>query len=319
MLGQHSFIGVIFFVQPSTSSDLIFVNPAAGGGRALDALPALRAYANRTGWSAEFRVTATAQELSEFARNAAEAGHRRILIVGGDGSFQDLVNALEDFPEIEFGILPAGCGNDLAASLGLPPDPVRAAELLRNAKVFSMDVVRVTTSDGKTRLFTGGGGVGLDAEASHIASNHFRRLSGRVRYLLSAAYASIKFRPIHVRVKMERNGVTTEQLAGKVLLLGVLNTPSYGAGLKFAPGAEIDDGVLDLVLVENLPLVELLWALPRFILRGEVRSRAVKRFPVHRATIETDIPCRFHGDGEILGYTPVKIEIVPKAIKVLRP
>jgi diacylglycerol kinase (ATP) len=299
--------------------DLIFVNPSAGGGHATLALPALRAYAIRAGWNADFQVTSSAQNLAERAHEAAADGHERIFILGGDGSFQDLVNALRDFPHVALGIIPAGCGNDLASALGFPRNPVRAAELLMDADVCMIDAVRVKTSDRKTRIFTGGGGVGLDAEACHIATTHHRNLSGRLRYLLSAARAYLGYRAIQIRIKMQSSDGTTQALSAKVLLLGVLNTPSYGAGLRFAPQAKIDDGVLDMVLVQDLPLHEILWALPRLIFRGEIRSRRVQRFDVQRVTIETDTPCRVHGDGEILGYTPVEIEIMPQAIRVLRP
>jgi diacylglycerol kinase (ATP) len=306
-------------VNQPANPDLVFVNPSAGGGRARDALPLLQAYAIRARWNVQFRVTSSAEDLSEQARAAATAGFGRMFILGGDGSFQVLVNALTDFPEIVLGVLPAGCGNDLAASLGLPKDPMRAAELLREAGVCAIDAIRVKPSNGKTRLFTGGGGVGLDAETSHVAATRFRNLPGRLRYLLSAAVAFAKYRATHVRIEMVASDGESLELATEVLLLAILNTPSYGAGLKFAPEARIDDGVLDLVLVEDLPFVELLQALPRLILRGEVRSERVKRFLVRRLKVQSGAPCRFHGDGEILGHTPLEIEIVPRAIRVLRP
>jgi diacylglycerol kinase (ATP) len=285
----------------------------------MDALPSLQAYAQRTGWNTSFQITSSAEDLSKRAHAAASGGRQRIFILGGDGSFQDLVNALKKFPDIILGILPAGCGNDLASSLGLPQNPVRAAQLLRDAEVYPMDAVSVKTSDGRQRLYTGGGGVGLDADASHIAATHYRKLPGRLRYLFSAARAFAGFQAIQVRVKMESAGATKEEFAAKVLLLAVLNTPSYGAGLRFAPQAKTNDGTLDLVLGEDLSLLEILQALPRLIFQGEVHSRRIKRFSIRRATIETDFPCRFHGDGEILGYTPVEIEVVPQAIRILRP
>jgi diacylglycerol kinase family enzyme len=182
-----------------------------------------------------------------------------------------------------------------------------------------MDAAKVKTSDGKERLFTGGGGVGLDAEASHIATTHYRGLPGRLRYLFSAARAYAGYKPIQVQLRMETGDGLQVTLTSKVLLLGVLNTPSYGAGLRFAPQANISDGILDLVLVEDLPFVEILQALPRLIVQGEVRSPRVRRFSVRRVTIETDHSCRFHGDGEIFGYTPAEIEIMSQAIRVLRP
>ncbi len=305
--------------SPLVIPDLVFVNPAAGGGHAADFLPSLQAFAMRAGWQVEFRLTSSARDLAAQAMNAALEGHCRFFVLGGDGSFQDLVNALVQFPEVVLGILPAGGGNDLADSLGLPHDPVRAAELLRMGAVCVMDAVRARTADGNERIYTGGGGVGLDAEASYLAATRFRKLTGRFRYLLSAAMAFARTNAISVRVNALIPNTPIPLLSSKALLLAVLNAPSYGAGLRFAPGAKTNDGLLDLVLVEEMTVLELLRALPLLIFRGEVRSPRVKRFSIRHILIETEGPCRFHGDGEILGYTPVEIEVLPQAVRVLCP
>jgi diacylglycerol kinase (ATP) len=303
----------------SRKPDLVFVNPAAGGRHAADSLSSLQAFARRTRWSVEFRITTSVQDLEEQASAAAAAGYSRFLVLGGDGSFQDLVNALADFPDAILGILPAGGGNDLADSLGLPHHPVRAAELLQQGEVTYMDAVRVRTSDGRIRLFTGGGGVGLDAQAAHFASTTFRMLTGRLRYLLSAARALIEYQPVQVSADVRFSNSMPVALEATAMIFAILNTPSYGAGLRFAPDATTNDGTLNLVLVEDMPLLPLLRALPRLILFGEVHSPRVKRFPVHHLTIHTDVPRQFHGDGEILGYTPVEIDVVPQAFRILCP
>jgi len=311
-------------VQTSVTSllappDLVFVNPSAGGGHAAASLPLLRAFALRRCWHVEFRMTASAADLASQARAAAESGHLRLFVLGGDGSFQDLVNATANHPEIVLGILPAGGGNDLADALGLPHHPVGAAELLQDGEIRLMDAVALETADGQKRIYTGGGGVGIDAESAFIAGSRFRRLTGRFRYLLSAAIALLETRPISVRLRWSIDGNPTERLALEALLVAVLNTPSYGSGLRFAPLAKINDGVLDLVVVEALSVSELWTALPRLILFGEVRSPRVKRFQVHQVIIDTATPHRFHGDGEILGFTPVKIRVLPRAIRILCP
>lgn len=306
--------------SPTAIPDLVFVNPAAGGGHAADSLPSLRSLALRTSWQVEFRMTSNASDLASQASTAAATGHTRLFVLGGDGSFQDLVNATTKFSDVVLGILPAGGGNDLADALGLPHDPLRAAEILRDGNVCLMDAVRVETADGCVRLYTGGGGVGLDAEASYIAATRFRNLTGRFRYLLSAAVAFLRSSPISVRINWSlKENPAAPPLVCTALLVAVLNTPSYGSGLRFAPAAKTNDGLLDLVLVEAPSASEILRALPRLIFRGELRSPRVKRFPVHQVKIETDSPCRFHGDGEILGYTPVRIEVLPGAIRILCP
>ena len=302
---------------PQTIPDLVLVNPAAGGGLAKDVLPALKEFADRRGWLVEFRLTGNSQELAAEARREAAEGRPRIFVLGGDGTFQVLLNVLAGVPGVVLGVIPAGGGNDLAAALGLPQDPLSAAALLLDGQPSFVDAALVRTADGKERLFAGGGGVGLDAEAARYAGGVYRNLRGRLRYLLAAVRALIGFKPVRVRVSIATDPPT--EFSANVLLLGVLNTPSYGAGLRLAPDAQTNDGKLDLVLLEDLRFLQVLALIPSLAHRGELRTARVRRFRVERVRIETDRICSFHGDGEILGNTPVEVEVVPKAARILRP
>jgi len=105
----------------------------------------------------------------------------------------------------------------------------------------------------------------------------------------------------------------------KVLLASVLNTPSYGAGIRLAPEAEVDDGLLDLVLVENRNVLSALTLLPRLMTTGELRARRMERVRVQRVRLTADRAAEFHGDGEILGPAPVEIEVLPRAVRILAP
>jgi diacylglycerol kinase family enzyme len=180
-----------------------------------------------------------------------------------------------------------------------------------------MDAVRVRTSEGRERLYVGGGGVGLDAEASRYASGAFRKIPGRTRYLLSAIRTVISFRPFGVRLSLKPGESSTATRTA--LLVGVLNTRSYGAGVYLAPMAQIDDGFLDLVLLERLTALQILALLPSLWTKGELKTNRVHRWRTTNVRIETDRPCSFHGDGEILGTTPVEISVIPQAFRVLRP
>lgn len=228
-----------------------------------------------------------------------------------------MLNAVGASSDLVLGILPAGGGNDLAMSLGLPADPARAAELLLHGETFAMDAVRVRTAEGREHLYCGGGGVGLDAEACRYASSAYRHVPGRLRYLLSAIRALVSFRAPRMRICMQY--AEPSGWHGTALLAGVLNTPSYGAGLRLAPEARTDDGLLHLVLLEDLTFLEIFRLLPSLSATGELKTDRVRRFPVSRVRIETEPPCLFQGDGEILGTTPVEISVVPKVFRILRP
>lgn len=307
---------MILTTHPSERPDLVLVNPVAGVGRARRALPALQRFAQETGWRADFQITTSVEDLRQRASDAAQAGRSRIFAVGGDGTFQVLVNAVGVHSDIILGLIPAGGGNDLALSLGIPLDTVAAARLLLEGTVCLLDAVQVKTADGVARLYTGGGGVGLDAEASRYAGGIYRNVRGRMRYVLSALRALAGFHSMHVRVQTDAGHEM--DIKGHALLVAVLNTPSYGAGVRLAPGASMDDGKLDLVLLDNLGFFEVLTMLPA-LLRGDVHTKRLQRRAVKRVRIETDRPCAFHADGEIVGATPVEVEIVPSALRVLCP
>jgi diacylglycerol kinase (ATP) len=298
--------------------DLILANPTAGGGLGREALPRLKEFASEKRWSAEFRSAESSAEFAQIAREEAAAGRERIFALGGDGTFQALLNAVSGSASVSIGVLPAGGGNDLASALGMPLDPVLAAKLiLSRGEAVALDAAHVRTADGAGRLYMGGGGVGLDAEAARFASGVYRKMRGRSRYLLSAIRGLGKFRGIDVRVSLE--GTEQTSLQGTVLVLGILNTPSYGGGLRLAPEANLEDGRLDLVLLENLSALEIVGMLPRLAVSGEIRTERIQRHGVTRALIETERPCAFHADGEIIGMTPVEIAVVPRAMRVWRP
>jgi diacylglycerol kinase (ATP) len=149
------------------------------------------------------------------------------------------------------------------------------------------------------------------------AAGRYRRVPGRLRYIASALRALRGFTALGVRAEFPGSELPT--MEAKVLLAGVLNTPSYGAGLRLAPGALVDDGWLETVFVRDLKAFEVLGLLPRLWWSGAMPSSYMTRVRARRVRLVTDRPCFFHGDGEILGPAPVEIEVVPGAVRVLAP
>src|SRR6267378_5385511 len=298
------------------STVTVFVNSVAGGGRARFDLTQIQKLFASFHVLAQFVMTKSALELESFAQNAISQGRRTLFAMGGDGTFQALVNAALGADAL-LGVLPIGGGNDFAVALGLPGDPVKAAEAILRGKPRFVDLVRVRTAEGRTRMYAGGGGIGLDAEAVRYASGAYRWLPGRSRYIASALRALLRYVPIEVRIDFP--GSDLRPLEAKALLAAVLNSPTYGAGVRLAPAAILDDGSLDVVLIENLSLFGALALLPRLIATGELRTSRVKRWSAQRVRLSTERQCLFQGDGEIIGATPVEIEVVPRAIQVLAP
>jgi diacylglycerol kinase (ATP) len=298
------------------SAVTVFVNSVAGGGRARSHVGQIQKLFESFHVHAQFVMTNSAAQLEACAHNSIMQARRALFAMGGDGTFQALANAVYG-TDMLLGVLPLGGGNDFAAALGLPDNPLKAAEAILRGKSRFVDLVRVRTAEGRTRLYAGGGGTGLDAEAARYASGAYRRFPGRSRYIASALRALAGFVPLEIHVEFPGSDLKDHE--AKALLAAVLNSPTYGAGLRLAPGATVEDGWLHVVLIEDIGTMGVLRLLPRLMGSGELRTSRVKRWRAQRVRLTTTPPCLFHGDGEILGTTPVEIEIVPRAVQALVP
>jgi len=292
---------------------LILVNPEAGGGRALRAEPRVAAYLKGLGVQADFARPAGVHAFEQSAKEGAAAGYDCIAALGGDGTFQHLVRGTLG-ANVSLGYLPSGGGNDVAAALEIPADPVAAAHTLVTGVPRAVDILRVRCAGGATGLYVGGGGLGLDAEAARLASGRFRAWPGAARYIAAALISLAHFKPPRVEVRLDGGPPAA---SGPVLLAAVVSTPIYGAGVRIAPAAQVDDGMLDVALVAPLAWTRILELIPALLSTGDVRVPEIQRFRARRVELRADRASPFHGDGELLGTTPLEIECLHKAIRVI--
>jgi len=294
----------------------VFVNTQSGRRRSRTLIPEVELAFRTSGIDCEILQTASAADLMNQARHQIRTGAELLFAAGGDGTLQGLVNSAFGH-DVLVGIIPVGGGNDFARALGLPRDPVAALNLALSGEPRTVDLVNVRTGDGRECLYLGGGGVGLDAAAAAYAAGPCRNFPGRIRYVAAALRAYFSYQPRRVRVTFESDH--TSQVWQSAVLASVLNTPTFGAGIRLAPGAQIDDGVLEFVFLEELRFGQLLRVLPRLALQGSINLPGLHIRNARKLRIEVDPPVTFHGDGELLGSSPVEIEIVPRAMQFLAP
>ncbi|MDE3135767.1 MAG: diacylglycerol kinase family lipid kinase [Acidobacteriota bacterium] len=292
---------------------LVLGNKKAGRGRAFRIGGRLETWLASRGCPARFFWPNSREELRGLVAKAAAAGERRIVVLGGDGTLLDVVSQVRGL-DIELGLLPAGDANDVAAALNLPRDPLSAADFLLKWNTRLIDLVRVRMADGRERVYVGVGGAGLDAEAARLAAGQFRWLPGIWRYLAGAVVAF--GRGERFEVQLEFDG---QSWRGDVLLVAVANAPAYGGGIRIAPEARVDDGCLDIALAEDLSWKQILRALPSLGRAGDTRRLNLRRFRARHVRIHTAFPVAFHGDGEALGATPLEVEVLPGALRVVAP
>jgi diacylglycerol kinase (ATP) len=291
---------------------LVIVNPVAGGGRALAAERLVASYLAEQGKLAEFVRSSGPEDVRERAK-AAAAGYRYVVALGGDGAFHHVIEGVYGTDTIA-GVFPAGNGNDIARGLGIPLDPVRAANAFLHARPRAVDLVRVRFGEGRTAHFIGVGGMGLDAEAAHLANTRFKDWPGVTRYLAGALW-TFYYEPA-LELCAEIDAV---RWAGRALFVAVANATSYGSGVRIAPDAKMEDGWLNVVLVGEVSWRRLIEAIPILMTSGDLRYEEVHRFRCRRVRLQTERPAKVHGDGELLGESPAEFEIVPGAIRVMAP
>jgi diacylglycerol kinase (ATP) len=284
------------------------VNPAAGRGAGLTHLAELRILAGRAG--AGFVVSKDAQDLALQARRAAEDGIERLLVAGGDGTQHWAARGLAGTP-CALGVVPLGTGNDLAGTLQVPPDVDAAVRRGLNGAIRPMDLVRADDE-----LAIGYVGVGFDAEVARYANREVKFLRGPLVYFYAVVHTLITYEPPSFDVLHDGG-----EFHGRAMFVVAANLPRFGGGMQIAPGAEIDDGQLDLVIVRELSRPSLLRVFPKVYGGRHVGHPAVSIERIRKATVLLDRPMSVYGGGEpLLTSTPGKpltIEVVPGALQVI--
>jgi YegS/Rv2252/BmrU family lipid kinase len=288
---------------------LIF-NPRSGRqGRNAGILPMLRDYLGRAGTGADLAITEGPGHATELAREAVAAGFDRVVAVGGDGTLNEVAQALIHAPAV-LGLVPCGSGNGLALHLGLPKRP---AEALALAVASPARVAELDTGTVNGLLFVNAMGVGLDADVA-------RRFNGLTRRGLPA-YARTALAAFFSR-KTERcriiAGHRQEDL--DAMLVSVANSDQYGNHAKIAPHARVDDGVLDLVAVKPVGLFGAGVIGVRLFLGNLDQSRRVLRLSGPRFRILRDAAGVVHTDGEThMAAAEIEVAVLPRSLRMVVP
>jgi YegS/Rv2252/BmrU family lipid kinase len=290
------------------SSIAIIINPISGGVRPAEARARAElasAIVDRHGDPAEVFVTERAGHARDLTRAAVARGSRLVMAWGGDGTINEVASALA-FGEIPLGIVPAGSGNGLARQLGVKRQPADAIRL-----AIAAEPRRIDLGELGDRLFVNAAGVGFDAEVA----SRFNERSGR-RGLMT--YALITAKTLRTYEPPEYTITTSEgSVRLRAIVVTAANSAEFGNGACIAPGARVDDGLLDLVVIAECSRLQTLIGLPRLFngTVNQVPGCSIRR--VTRATIESDRPMTFHVDGEpVTGGTTLLLRIHPAALNV---
>jgi diacylglycerol kinase (ATP) len=257
--------------------------------------------------SVEIRI----QDNLEASTNLSAA-----LVFGGDGTVHRHLPQLHQ-QKIPTLVVPAGSGNDFAKALG-----IRSVEIaLRAWQQFCADGKNVREIDlgmirarGREILFCCVAGVGMDAEANARANRMPQWLKSRGGYVLAALQSLAAFKPVEMSVK-----TVQREIRRPAFFVAVGNAHRYGGGMKVTPRALPDDGLLDICVVSKLNKLKLLCWVPTIFFGGHLRLKQVEYFQAERVRIETGRELELYADGDFACKTPVEIEVIRRALRVIVP
>ena len=284
----------------------LIVNPVAGGGRAASVLPEMEAALARLGIECHTQATTSLEHAEELAGAAAAAGETTAAL-GGDGLVGRIAGALAG-TGADLAILPGGRGNDLARVLAIPADTTGACEVIAAGRVRELDV-----GDADGRSFIGIASCGFDSDANRIA-NATTRVSGKLVYAYGALRALAAWRPAHFELELDGRELA---FTGYSVILA--NSRAYGGGMYIAPDAELDDGLLDVVLIGHVAKRRFLLDLPKVFKGRHVDSAAVRVQRAREVRVRADRPFAMYADGDPIGELPLAVRARRRVLRVLVP
>lgn len=292
----------------------LIVNPSAGGGRAARVAPIAQQALLARGLTVVRDDTRDIGHARELARRAAAEG-QTVVTVSGDGLIGVVADELRHLPGSLLGIVPGGRGNDLARVLGIPEDPAAAAAVVAEGHARPVDLGLVQDAAGSC-AFVGIASAGFDSDANRIANEAPSWLGGLV-YAYGALRALAAWRPARFDIELDPPG---QRLSLTGYSVGAANSKAYGGGMKAAPGAMLDDGLLDIVVLERASkLAFLTRILPKVFSGAHVNEPCVKSFRAREVAISSDRPFTMYADGDPIGQLPLRVRSLPGAVTMLLP
>ena len=269
-------------------------------------IPSVIDFFNKWKINYKLKVTRKPREAEYIAREASKE-YEVVVAIGGDGTINEVVNGVIG-TNLTLAILPIGAGNDFAKALGLKKDIKKNLEIVLRGNVKKIDIGRVNN-----RYFINVLGIGFDAIVAQEMFARPKFLKGMPVYFYSLAKALKKYR--FVNVKIYGDNIKEEK---EVLMIAAANGNFFGGGFKITPTASIQDGFLDICIVEKMSRVYLLKNINKLIKGTHEKLPEVKIFKAKKIIIESNKELPVEYDGELLkGQKKLEIKVLPGALKVI--
>jgi diacylglycerol kinase (ATP) len=288
---------------------VVVANPSAGHGRAGRLIGKVTTGLHRLRVPHEIRVSESGPDLERLARHAAERGTRIVAALGGDGTASLAANGILG-TGAALAALPAGTGDDFAKAIGAGKLDT-AIELLANPKTVDLDVIEVTTGAVR-RSFINIAGAGFDSEVNETANGMTVKLGATGTYLAALVKTLSRYSPAAFTIQVD-----DERMELDAMLVEVGSGRWTGGGMKVLPGAVMNDGQLDVCIVEALSKTAFLRAFPRVFLGSHTTHPRVRMRTGTRVQVEANRRVLVYADGELVGSLPAVFEVRPAMLPVV--
>lgn len=293
----------------------VIVNPRSGRRNAARLTPRIERLASSWKGSLDLRIAGSSDRIESIARDMTGSVDA-LGAIGGDGTLNGVINGVltSDHPDMPVFFIPAGRGKDTSRTLPAWEERLLTGNLPAS-RTRRVDVGTVTTPAGQARYFLNESSIGLSAFAARMA-NAYPRALGKASYLAGAFHGIAVVRPFRAALKTVEG--TTHDLA-RCHIIAVSNGRFFGGGLEISPGADMQDGLLDIVALADAGLGDIATALPRLLRATHLEHPKVLHIQTAGVTITSDDRPNLESDGEQWTRVPVTITVKPNALTWLEP
>lgn len=287
----------------------LILNPSSGTDQAAGFLTSINQSLRERFGMMEIVMTTGPRDAEAAASQAVRDGCDRVFVAGGDGTLNEVVNGLmsaDGLDRVQVGLLPLGTGNDFARMLHLSEKPEEAVASLYDAREIRSDV---GVLNGRAFVNTSGGG--FISEVTEALDDTLKSIAGRLAFLIAGGQVVLDYEPVPARI--EADGQPPFDTMPH--MFAVCNARQIGGGRLIAPHAEIDDGWLDVCLVEAMPVLEFVALLRKVGDGSHLEDERVRYFRIREMTMTFAKPVKVNTDGELLEAAVCRYGVMPRAAR----
>jgi diacylglycerol kinase (ATP) len=304
----------------------LIVNPVSGTDAAPDVLTAINRQLRERIGQLDIVITTAEGDATQAAEQAVRDGYDHLFIGGGDGTLNEVLNGvarLDGLSQVTFGVIPLGTGNDFATALGLPADISDAIEALFGSEAAAVDIGRMND-----QYFVNVSAGGFIAEVSDAVNPQLKTVAGKLAYLIGGAQVVLTYEPVRAQLLGVESAATPPTAGAQnqaplpstmaLHTFAVCNSRLVGGGRLIAPHATIDDGRVDVCLIEAMPTVDFLALLKRVSGGEHVDDKRVIYFQTAALELVFDRVIKVNTDGQVLETDRCRYSVLPRAARFLR-